>query len=331
MAGQEQLALEIARAAGPEMGRRFLEDVLALRPDWPAVLDELARIGEDILNRSQCHTIIDRGDSCVVGRREGPMRRWLYCGATWLACELAANSAFAQFNLATLPTSTDSAATLPSQSGRHIFLAPRAGDAQAQPADQQPGDPAAAPDANGDADANGRPNRDRGDGHGHQGHHRNNQGGGVWLLWPGYSWGCNGYGYPILGPVTPGFPYYPQPGFGMALPAAAPACTAPRIAKPADDPKPKFRVTNADQKAKAGRFIAFGDTNFGKQSYLSASERYKTAAQMAPDLAEAYLRQGFALVAMGQYESAAKAFRRGLQRSRRLVGFGPAARSTLRR
>ncbi len=95
--------------------------------------------------------------------------------------------------------------------------------------------------------------------------------------------------------------------------ARARPAPAPRIAKPADDPKPKFRVTNADQKAKAGRFIAFGDTNFGKQSYLSASERYKTAAQMAPDLAEAHLRQGFALVAMGQYESAAKAFRRGLR------------------
>jgi hypothetical protein len=94
-------------------------------------------------------------------------------------------------------------------------------------------------------------------------------------------------------------PANPQPANNDPLPAAAP------------DPKPK--VTGAEQKARAGRFIGFGDANFGKQKYLAELERYKTASKSAPDVAEAYLRQGFALFAMGQYGNAAGAFRRGLR------------------
>ena len=77
--------------------------------------------------------------------------------------------------------------------------------------------------------------------------------------------------------------------------------------------KPKAKVTNAEGKAKAGRFIGFGDANFTKQKYLAAMERYRTAAGVAPDLAEPFFRQGFALVALGQFDSAMKAFRRGLR------------------
>lgn len=76
--------------------------------------------------------------------------------------------------------------------------------------------------------------------------------------------------------------------------------------------RPKVRITNAAMKAQAGKFMAFGDANFAKQNYNSALERYRTAAQTAPDVAEAYLRQGFALVAIGNYDSAARAMRRAL-------------------
>jgi tetratricopeptide (TPR) repeat protein len=58
--------------------------------------------------------------------------------------------------------------------------------------------------------------------------------------------------------------------------------------------------------------VSYGDNLFTKQKYLAALGRYKSASDAASDMAEAYLRQGFAYVAMGQYENASKAFRRGL-------------------
>jgi tetratricopeptide (TPR) repeat protein len=63
----------------------------------------------------------------------------------------------------------------------------------------------------------------------------------------------------------------------------------------------------------AKRYLDFGDNHFLKQQYSDALERYRKAAQVAPQLADAYFRQGFALSAMGKYEPAAKAFKRGLE------------------
>jgi tetratricopeptide (TPR) repeat protein len=95
------------------------------------------------------------------------------------------------------------------------------------------------------------------------------------------------------------------PGPAQARPALAPA------PEPAPPGQPK--ATNPEQKAKAGKFLTFGDTNFASQKYLAALGRYKTAAQVAPDLGEPYFRQGHTHVALGQYDSAIKAFRRGLR------------------
>jgi hypothetical protein len=80
----------------------------------------------------------------------------------------------------------------------------------------------------------------------------------------------------------------------------------------AGDARPRVRISNMASKAQAGKFIAFGDALFFKQNYNSALERYRSASLSASDLPETYLRQGFALVAMGRYESAAKVMRRGL-------------------
>ena len=117
-------------------------------------------------------------------------------------------------------------------------------------------------------------------------------------------------------PVAPVDPYWVQQGFNVWTPAPV-ARTVPQAADPpAPTPKaiekPTVRATGAASKASAGKFLGYGDVNFKKQKYHSAVERYKTAARIAPDLAETYFRQGFALVAMGNYPSAAKAFRRGL-------------------
>jgi tetratricopeptide (TPR) repeat protein len=121
-----------------------------------------------------------------------------------------------------------------------------------------------------------------------------------------------GYAVPIAPAYSVPFFYDPQvmavPGIANP-PAPAPAANNQNPAEPRGKP----RATNAEQKAKAGKFLVFGDSNFANQKYGPAVERYKLAAQVAPDLAETYLRQGHALVALGQYESAVKAFKRGLR------------------
>lgn len=71
--------------------------------------------------------------------------------------------------------------------------------------------------------------------------------------------------------------------------------------------------TNAESVATGRKFIAYGDAQFAEQQYGQAHLRYKKAAQAAPQLAQAYLRQGWALVASGRYELAMAAFKKGLE------------------
>jgi len=147
----------------------------------------------------------------------------------------------------------------------------------------------------------------------------NNFGGGLRAGYGVYAAGYRplGYGFygiwpmmlaPVAMPIAPIMPapIAPAPGFAAANPAPAPA---PAPAAPAR----KVRVSNAAAKARAGKLIDAGDKLFAAQKYREALERYKSAVTLAPDLAEIFLRQGFAHVAMGQYESAAKDIRRGLK------------------
>lgn len=92
----------------------------------------------------------------------------------------------------------------------------------------------------------------------------------------------------------------------------APAANPPAPAPAPADALPPGRISSPELKARAGRYVSYGDNLFTKQKYLAALGRYKSASDAASDMAEAYLRQGFAYVAMGQYENASKAFRRGL-------------------
>lgn len=156
-------------------------------------------------------------------------------------------------------------------------------------------------------------------GHNHGGHSNRWHGG--WSN-PGYFLGG---GYPIIwgAGYTPAFaPVYPATvGWLPNMePMAAPLQQA--VQQPVQPPGPTIeeappkgtpKSTSPEQKARAGKFIGFGDANFAEQKYLAAIERYKSASRIAPDLAEPYLRQGHALVALGQYENAVKAFRRGLR------------------
>jgi len=156
-------------------------------------------------------------------------------------------------------------------------------------------------------------------GYHHHHHHHRQFGSSSFLFYSGP------IGYPMIwsGGYTPVFspliyPYAAPANFGYAPVPLAPVAPPQAPANPpkndvADPPvRQPPKATNVDQKALAGKFMGFGDVYFGKQKYLSAVERYKTAAQQAPDLAEPYFRQACALVALGQYEGATKAFRRGL-------------------
>lgn len=73
------------------------------------------------------------------------------------------------------------------------------------------------------------------------------------------------------------------------------------------------RASNARSVALGRRFIEFGDAQFLDQKYTTAYLRYKEAVKAAPLLADAWFRQGFALVASGRYEWAARALKRGLE------------------
>ena len=101
--------------------------------------------------------------------------------------------------------------------------------------------------------------------------------------------------------------------------------------------EPARRATNERAFDLGRRFLGFGDAHFADGKYTEAYSRYKKAADAAPALADAYFRQGFALIALGNYPQAAKALKRGLEiapdwpRSgfhvQELYGNNPAART----
>jgi tetratricopeptide (TPR) repeat protein len=94
----------------------------------------------------------------------------------------------------------------------------------------------------------------------------------------------------------------PAPNF-VPAPQTGEAGNVPRIP----------RAANPEAVARAARYLSAGDEHFAAQRYRDANARYRTATETAPDLVEAFFRQGQALLAGGQFELAAKAFQRGLR------------------
>jgi hypothetical protein len=72
------------------------------------------------------------------------------------------------------------------------------------------------------------------------------------------------------------------------------------------------RRSNAEARDRARRFIEFGDAQFDVRNLAQAYDRYKKAAEAAPDLAEPFFRLGHVQAEMDRYAQAATSFRRGV-------------------
>ncbi len=82
--------------------------------------------------------------------------------------------------------------------------------------------------------------------------------------------------------------------------------------QPEQPPRPNVRPSNAAARDRAWRQIELGDVEFLQRQFSRALDHYRNAAAAAADLGEAFFRQGQAMIALGLYDPAAKAMRRGL-------------------
>jgi len=82
---------------------------------------------------------------------------------------------------------------------------------------------------------------------------------------------------------------------------------------PEEKVRNKPRASTAEAKTRAQRQIELGDASFSRQSFLDATQHYRTAAVTAQDIPEPLFRQGFSLFALGRYDQAAKMFRKALE------------------
>lgn len=80
-----------------------------------------------------------------------------------------------------------------------------------------------------------------------------------------------------------------------------------------DDQAPAPRASRPRAVELAWRFIGFGDAHFTNQDYADAYQRYRRATEAASTLATAYFRQGYALVALSNYQQAATVLKQGLE------------------
>ncbi|HVX10059.1 MAG TPA: hypothetical protein VHC22_02550 [Pirellulales bacterium] len=136
--------------------------------------------------------------------------------------------------------------------------------------------------------------------------------------WPPPVWGAP-FGLPVFSVADPEYrPLSAAAGDDFPpAPAGLPNVVTRRADAPvSDEDEPsaprKVRVANAEATARALQFIEYGDARFQRQEFLEAYQRYRKAADAAPNLADAYFRQGFAQSALGRYLPAVKSIRRGL-------------------
>jgi tetratricopeptide (TPR) repeat protein len=98
---------------------------------------------------------------------------------------------------------------------------------------------------------------------------------------------------------------------GRALPKINPPPPDEEDERP-DPLSLKLRAANAPSLARARQFLEYGDARFRRQEVSAAFQRYRKAAEAAPNLADAYFRQALAQAAQGRYQPAVKSIQRGL-------------------
>jgi tetratricopeptide (TPR) repeat protein len=143
-----------------------------------------------------------------------------------------------------------------------------------------------------------------------------------------YGTGCpcygywNDYSYPAYYPYLPPLyvsadglygPRVVQQLMGVDQRPTVNLIVPPTREDDAPEPRSVERGTNAQSNALAGKFIGFGDAQFAKKKFGEANDRYRKAAQIAPQLADAWFRQGFALAALGRHDQAVAIIKRGLK------------------
>lgn len=72
------------------------------------------------------------------------------------------------------------------------------------------------------------------------------------------------------------------------------------------------KLSNPTVRARAWKFVEYGDRQFRKGDYRKAAERYRKAKSQAPDIPDIYFRQGFAELGAGRYTKAVIAMQNGL-------------------
>lgn len=82
--------------------------------------------------------------------------------------------------------------------------------------------------------------------------------------------------------------------------------------------------SSPEVKIKSLRYQSQGDEAFRNQEYNRAFERYRLAGVTAKDNGSAWVRAGYALVALGKYSQAAEHFKRGLAADPSIAVTGPA-------
>lgn len=115
-------------------------------------------------------------------------------------------------------------------------------------------------------------------------------------------------------PVTYGYPScsYSSPVINVTKIVVRKADVAP-AAPVAIEPKGTVvRSSTIDTRSRARALVRLGDAAFREGRYVDALTRYRTAAETAPDDAEAQFRKGHAYIANGKFDQAAIAFRNAL-------------------
>ena len=78
---------------------------------------------------------------------------------------------------------------------------------------------------------------------------------------------------------------------------------------PAAPPK----LSNPTARARAWKFVEYGDRHFKRGDYRKAAERYRKAESQASEIADIYFRQGFAEMGAERYPDAVAAISKGLE------------------